>query len=458
MKKILFLFLLGFFYSSIAIAALPVAVYEVRDSATAGNVNGCGFNSSRGGVDYTLQDAAQLTATDGASTASTTFTSATGTFTSDMVGNFLHLTAATGTPTVGWYEIVTYTDANNVVLDRVSGTYTAGTFYVGGACSMESSLDDAFFEIFIAGSTVWVKTGTYTETSSMTIAKDGTTALPNNIIGYNSTRGDNPTGSDRPTLSFGLTNPVFAGNYYNFKNFIMTASGPAGVDVGSGAIIENVQFTNASGTAGRIALSADTQNKIINCELISTNGVALSIATGGVKMWGNYIHDSVTGINMGGSVDNIAAFNIIESCTTAISVASTGDSMGVFYNTIYGAETPAGTGITLLATTSTESLFFGNIIYGFTTGATAAAAVESNYWNYNNFYNNTTNRTNVTAGANDLAVDPQFVDAANGNFAIGGNLRAAGIPGSFNGASTTGYLDVGAVQRKEPTDILGDIQ
>ena len=36
------------------------------------------------------------------------------------------------------------------------------------------------------------------------------------------------------------------------------------------------------------------------------------------------------------------------------------------------------------------------------------------------------------------------------NFAIGTNLKAKGFPGAFQGALTTGYLDIGAVQRQEP--------
>lgn len=462
MKKII-LTILFLSFSSLAHATLPVAVYEVRSSATAGNVNGGGFNSARGGTDYTLQDGAQESKTDGASTASTTFTSATATFTDAMKGNFLHLTAATGTPTVGWYEIVSVTNATTVVLDRVSGTYTLGTFYVGGAMSMASTLDDEFFEIFIAGSTVWVKTGTYTSVEGISVANDATAALPVNIIGYNSARDDNPTGANRPTLAFGASASVFNGQYYSFKNLIITTTTNAGFEVSQGNCLVNVKITNSSGTANAPALgiggAATGGVFAINCEFVATGGDAVR-ASDTTCLVGCYIHDSVKGVRISSSTGTMLINNIIESCTTAIDILSASSEHYFFNNTLYGAETPAGTGFNLPTTTVTKTRFIGNIIYGFTTGVNAGTNVGSNFWDYNNFYNNTTDRTNVTAGDNDLAVDPQFTDAAGGDFSIGTNLKAAGFPGAFPGSSTTGYLDVGAVQRTEPatqTDILGDI-
>lgn len=53
-------------------------------------------------------------------------------------------------------------------------------------------------------------------------------------------------------------------------------------------------------------------------------------------------------------------------------------------------------------------------------------------------------------GDNIYELDPQFTDAANGDFSIGPNLKGLGFPGAFPGISTTGYMDIGAVQREEP--------
>jgi hypothetical protein len=57
-----------------------------------------------------------------------------------------------------------------------------------------------------------------------------------------------------------------------------------------------------------------------------------------------------------------------------------------------------------------------------------------------------------------LTGDP-FVNAAGGNFALnntvgaGADCRAAGIPGAFPGGTTTGYLDIGAVQHRDSRNI-----
>lgn len=58
-----------------------------------------------------------------------------------------------------------------------------------------------------------------------------------------------------------------------------------------------------------------------------------------------------------------------------------------------------------------------------------------------------------TAGPNDLEVDPEYTDAANGDYSIGTNLKAKGFP-KFDepigiNSSTYSYVDIGAAQRQE---------
>ena len=82
----------------------------------------------------------------------------------------------------------------------------------------------------------------------------------------------------------------------------------------------------------------------------------------------------------------------------------------------------------------------------------------------NNFYDCDTNYTdslgNATpqiAGNNDTYLDPQFVDADNGNFAIGPNLRSKGIPSQFPNLNTTSYVDIGAVQIREVLPAVDEV-
>lgn len=79
-------------------------------------------------------------------------------------------------------------------------------------------------------------------------------------------------------------------------------------------------------------------------------------------------------------------------------------------------------------------------------------------YDYNAFYSNTSGALlNVTAGSHDVTLsgDP-FTNAASGDFSLnntagaGAACRAVGFPGAFPGATTTGYLDIGAVQHADP--------
>ena len=415
-------------------------------------------------IDYS-QSAACITSTsvsDYASVASsTTMTSATAAFTPVMVGNFFHLNNAGtgGFGVVGWYEIVSYTNVTTVVTDRTTNSGTAmvaGQGKVGGALSLGSS-DDAFFEILFAGSTVFIEASTYTIGGAVSVNNDATSAASVEIIGYNTTRGDNPTGANRPTLAFGTTNSaVFAGNYYNFSNIITTVGGGAGLSVALGCEVRNCKSTNNSTTAGRAAFSL-ADSALIDSEGIAANGATLGTAVdvsagSTARIEGNYLHDSGYAIDLT-SADNCAiAFNIIDNCATG-GITTSGGSVShtILNNTIFGNATPAGVGIGL-QTTDINWLVMNNIISGFTTGISAVSALTANIFRYNAFHNNTTDVINVTLDSSNLtALDPAFVDAPNGNFAVGANMKAVAFPGAFQTGLSTGYLDIGAVQRVEPS-------
>src|SRR5204863_5745937 len=54
----------------------------------------------------------------------------------------------------------------------------------------------------------------------------------------------------------------------------------------------------------------------------------------------------------------------------------------------------------------------------------------------------------INPGTNTTA-DKTYQITLGHNFAIGANLRALGFPGAFQASLTTGYADIGAVQRQE---------
>ena len=400
--------------------AIPsTTVWEVRQTATAGNVNGGGFNSARGGTDYTQQDAAQLALSDltTSGAGSTTLSSVTGGFTSQMVGNIIYIASGTNFQ-VGSYEVVTFTDSNNVVLDRTptsGGAGSVGVGKLGGAKSMNSTLDDDWFEELVGGNIVYVK---YSSTAfalgeSISVASSsGTNTAPVFILGYNTTRGDNPTGSNRPLFNFATQNMNLNNMIAIVRNIAFTGT-PATLVVSPalGGTFENCKFLNTSSTAARTALSLSAEAFAIGCEACSLNGVAIAPSTNSVIM-DSYIHDSDKGI-AGAFARVYSLNNIFEANTTAdIELSSTTGVSKFISNTFYGREGKIGIGINILGATNPGNRILNNIFYGKATAISIATLEQkSNISFKNTFFNNTTNATNYTLGDTDLTSDPSFTAA-----------------------------------------------
>lgn len=347
--------------------------------------------------------------------ASVTLTSATAGFTPVMVGNIFHQTT-TGTGAfgvVGWYEIATYTNATTVTLDRTPNSGTASvacTGYVGGAMSLNSSLEDSFFEALPAASIVWWKNATFTVNSGWTISS-GSSSLTQHIphIGYNSKRGDNPTGASRPTIAAGGSAMTWQ-QYNSFRNIISTTSASLGFNGGS-CQYRNCKFLNTSTTASRTALTlGSVPPGVYDCEIISQNGFGASTNGSTAALFaGNYVHDCATGYS---SSQNslIVSNNLIIGCSTAaITLSTTGGQHMIVNNTIYGRAAKIGTGVNFSGATSPNNRVIGNNIYGFTTGiAVATSSADTNVSIKNNYYNNTSDVSNWTKSSDDTALDPIF--------------------------------------------------
>lgn len=512
--------------------AAAVTFNSVSGEAQPSTVVGCATTGTPTagtfGIDYSQQDTAQATATDYASVgASTTLTSASAGFTRMMVGNFFHQTT-TGTGAfgiVGWYEIVSYTSATSVSLDRTPNSGTASvacTGFCGGAGRL-NGLEDAFLEQVTAGNFVWLKNGSYTLSAAINIAStNSTTASPTNIIGFNTVRGDVCTGANRPLINSTTLQCAF-GQSMNLRNLSVTGSAATCLNTGAGAIAINCKVIQTSSLV-RTGIALSTDGNILECEIVSINGGAVSLGSRS-KVYGCYVHDSATGI-VSSQTGNIISGCVVEGNATGISLTSTSGSSIIVNNTIYGRESKSGVGISLNANPSPNHLIANNVIYGLDTGiSTLTTEQKSNMIYYNDFFNNTADVTLTTKMANNLAVDPQFNGASQisgstattsgsvltqsggdfspvtdgadylhvisgtgvtaGNyqitshtsttltvnnalgtssggdvvyyvatghdFSIGTNLRAAGRPSLINGSESTSYLDMGAVQRQEPS-------
>jgi len=398
-------------------------IYEFQSGGS--DANGGGFDSTiaNAGTDYSTSTTAQATLTTASVVAATTtdITVSAGDYTvaSTDIGNIFYLTG--GSATAGFYQVVSLPGGNVWRMDRSLGT--AGQTCpgkMGGCRNLLSS--NSFPAALVAGNKVYVKNGSYS-LASFGSQTAGTISAIVQILGYNSTRDDNPTGANRPTLTM-AGNTFTLGNFTHFRNFIMTGSATQVLISAAGNTIINSKVTSTNATATSIALNFSGNNtRVIDCEVIAASCIGMNMGLNNPLAFGCYVHGCTTGIKSTGSGATIIN-NIVSACTTAISLQTT-SLLGfcISNNTLFGAETPAGTGIDgSTATAPARSIFLNNIIYGFVTGVNWQASTPENWWDYNDFFNNTTNRTNVTAGPHDVAIDPGFTSSAGGDFSITGAI------------------------------------
>lgn len=428
----------------------------VTGSFVLNTVQGCCTQSTPGGnatygVDYSQGNSSPWQAlTDLSCAAGTTnpsvVTSATiGTWPTALLGNVIHVTAGTNWTVNGstgqansWYEIVSISGTsatlsdNQAVGSAVDLTTNKGTFYIGGAFSLNSSTanmtDDSVFELGAGtngtGASIFYFNGalTFATAPSMTAA-GGTQALIK-MIGYNAVRGDAPTGTNRPSISHGGFTWTFAANI-SIAHTIHTGSATGLIASGTSARIYNCKGTNTSTTSTRTPFNGSSDTVFLNCEAVSYRGRGIDLGGAGNIASGCYVHDSDIGIFLTtGSNACTITFNIIESCVTAAisgdsSAAETGIAV-IASNTLFGSLNTTGTGL-LLVTGQTDVFFLNNIVSYFTTGIVSPDVQSGgiSFDDYNNYYGNDVDVSATAGGAldytrwqkgpHDIAVNPLFV-------------------------------------------------
>ncbi len=394
-------------------------VWEMR--TTGSNTNGGLFYDRDPGtsVDYSQQAAAQLALSDLAMvTAGTTLTSATGGFTAAMAGNGIYIASGTNF-TAGWYEITAHTDTNTVTLDRDATTGSNGSSGVGNVGGAAALPNDVLLESLADGNRLWIAFGTYTQVAAVNLSNIGSQALQIKIAGYNSSRGDNPTGASRPTIAAGANETLYR-TYILIEHLHFTTTHASGIRCDN-VTTRDCSVVNSSGTGGRKGFfDFATNTRFFNSEATSTNGSAFAVRSG--RYYRCYGHDSTTAFNLeatGAVVENCTA----DTCTTGFS-ASAKNGTVLRGNTIYNCTT----GIN--GTTSYAFIIMDNIIDNCTTGISWTSEFTSNCYDYNNYSNNGADVVNVTKGNNSTATDPAFGDAGAGDFtpATGNGVYVQGSP------------------------------
>ena len=466
MRMVLGTFLLIVFLVHTAFAAIPAtAVWEVRPT-TGSNLNGGGYDSAftgvGGSVDYTQQDAAQISFTDLSAVASTTLTSAAAGFTAAMVGNAVHLeSAAVGTP--GYYFITAFTDSSTVTIDR-STTITTGVGKLGGAtASYTGQTTTTLAASLVAGNIGYHKGSGQTWNEAGVLGVAGTNALPMVVEGYNTTRGDAPTGTLRPTnarAGAGTIGINITGGFYILKHLVVSGAGTIGIQLTANfGIFRNVRVTG-SGTVGFEINANDVQ--LIQCEADLNVSQGIDLLGARDRVVSSYVHhNTMLGIQSTTSLDvSILSSIIARNSGHGIWLTGTPDAL-IVGNTIdcnssavsCGSSAVDGININTSTDFDAGSVITNNILSN--NGRDGIRKVTSTgtnsnaYLDYNNYFGNVgAARTNVAAGPHDLALNPTYADAGGGNYAIGTNVQAQGFPGLFPAGLSRGYLDLGAVQSK----------
>jgi hypothetical protein len=403
-------------------------VFEIRQQATAANVNSGGFNPSNAtpGTDYSQQLTAQYTFADLASTIGTTnppvVTSASHSFVSADCGNLIHINSGTNW-TAGFYEIVSVS-GGAATLDRACGTsasLSSGTYHVGGALSLQDASDSTVCNAMVAGNKVWVLGGashpTYTLSGTLNITTNGGTLTQISWEGYNSVRGDKPTGALRPVLN---SKVFLCGNNFNFTSMIFS-SNIAATQVSSGTRCHFYlcKFVLSATTANIAAVTAANYNTFLSCEFVSYAGRGLTCPNE-ILVANSYFHDSDIGIlntNGTGNYGSTYTNCIFDSMVTAgISYSGACDTSDIINGcTFFGGITnKTGTGISLV-TNAANKVIINNIFTGLATGvsvtdASGALQGTSFFLNFNDFYSNTTDVSNCTKGPSDIALNPGFAN------------------------------------------------
>lgn len=412
-------------------------VWEVRVAGS--DTNGGGFVPGSGGTDWTQQNAAQYSVTDGVTAGTTTITSATANFGADVVGNIMYVQGGTGSVVAGWYQITARNSATSVTVDRTTGltSGTGVTLHIGGALATAGLTAGNMIEgnvayLLQAGS-VFPITSTSSNVSNGEINNSGNVSY----VGYTTHRSVGNTDT-APTIQLQVAsgtvvpggggqqffNIIFDGNLQTtshaavagtfasslFKNFTAASSG--GVFINCGA-------TTNSASVFASALCVDceawantatpfTNTFCVRCIAASNTGAT----TDGFNSAGGAVCDGCVAVSNGRDGFKIQSNNNTSVCINCIAES----------NTAFGFNGANGSKWLINAST------FNN-----TSGATTFSAPGSF----------------LTSGLVTTA-SSAFVSAPT-NLTIGNaSLQNAAYPTIFPRGTSSTYLDIGAVRHQDP--------
>lgn len=369
----------------------------------------------------------------------------------------MNITSGTGF-TVGRYHAVS--EASGVLtLDRAVGTVgsTGGNGTLGGAMASPGACAGAM----VGQNTVHWKSGTYTVTTTSSNVSNGIVISPagaqGNLttwIGYGTTRED---GGAKPKLA---ADGVITGSVFLFDVNINllhrvdnihidcnSRTSIQGFTSSNRNIISNLKVENCIGTNGINGFGIFT-----NIEIIACTGTQSGNFTGATVV-GLYVDASSNVLLLDSS--SLVFFVIDNATGVGITFKANDVNITLVNGVIYS---PVGDGVFFNAVRSSLIL---NVLVEDAGGFSFNGSADTNNVLLKNCgsRNPTTDHTNnVSLGDGGLleATADFFTDPDNDDFSLnntaggGASARAAGFPGVYPGASTTGFLDMGAAQHQDP--------
>lgn len=389
---------------------------------------------------------ADRTGTDGVTAGTTTFVSATASFTSGDVDKLINIV------TKGRYRITAYTNSTTVTLSGSPSTGASLTWNIGGAVATIGAILANANNAFQSADICYIGAGVYREvvTLSMTSAT-AETIIEGDVDG--SKTGDAGeiqwtayTTNDKTAPSSTALLTLSARDFLTFKN--MTLVGGNAHTVVASAISTNIKFidctfivgytlaqnTNVMSVTGTFAVALNWT--VDRCRFIngSRNIISITLPTGsGSDYDANFLVRNCLAITGNGVFVNV---------TNSGTSAQEGGGVDVINCTLFGngalLSTGASTRISLTYPCTADNCF----VYG---GATSLNSGESGAIteNYNLLLSGASPRTNVTAGANSIS-DGSYAPLvfAGQELQYGANLRPFGMPAG-SGSPLLGFGDAG---------------
>lgn len=299
-------------------------IVEIRSTGLGTNGGGFGNLTPGVSVDYSQQDAPQLSLVDVASNAAgTQLTSAAGGFTQAMEGNVIHVHNGFG---VDFVQIVSggYIDTHTVNVSPAMAPNQAGvSANVGGAYKLGGSFmrDLTFWQRLHTNNIVWFGPGTHGPLLTGIGWPAGAGPNLGRMIGYHVTRGDNPVGLNRPLIDC-AGQSILPNNWKTVENLRLTGTGADVLSAGGLCMCFNVKATNTGVIAGRNAFnfSGGVGSIVIACEG-QTDGSGFSTAfilSERCKVAHSFAHDSPFGFTTS-SIGTGCDFCVADTCGTGFS-------------------------------------------------------------------------------------------------------------------------------------------